>query len=234
MNFKFYRVFSILASISMLYLLLFISIRVNSFHLPFYKQQFQKLQIAEKANTTNDDLMKATSVLLRYIQNEQETIDVKITRNNTLQDAFHEREIEHMKDVKHLYALLLNGSKYAISFLFCFIVYLLKKCTKEKIALFAYSFFQTSLCLFFIVVFLSMWLCIDFASLWEYLHRVFFQNLLYIMNPKTDFMILMFPEPLFFQLVFQISSCFVILFLSLWFVSYKVLKNRKYHLILLR
>ncbi|MDE6195978.1 MAG: DUF1461 domain-containing protein, partial [Erysipelotrichaceae bacterium] len=90
------------------------------------------------------------------------------------------------------------------------ILYLGIRLKKGVFSYLALRFVKTALYFFLFVAFLGAYAIIDFDSFWTSFHYIFFSNDLWLLNPATDFMILMFPEQLFFQLVLRIIACFSI------------------------
>ena len=72
------------------------------------------------------------------------------------------------------------------------------------------------------VAMMGIWAFCDFTGLWESFHRLFFRNDLWLLNPRTDLMINMFPEDFFFHMVIRIAVMFLIGFggMAVWSVFY--------------
>lgn len=58
------------------------------------------------------------------------------------------------------------------------------------------------------LIMLGLWILVDFTSFWTAFHHLFFSNQLWLLDPKTDFMILICPENLFSSLIMQILKSF--------------------------
>lgn len=207
------------AAVSAILFLLVSCIDLNCFNRSFYENEYAALDTAAQLDMSHQDLMKATNTLLDYLQDKQDHIVAEIRVNGFDREAFNERETLHMKDVKGLYQFALwlrlsAGIVFAVS-----IVILWRKQRSvfwERLSL-AYS--QCALAFLMFIAFLGIWAAVDFSTLWESFHHLFFTNDLWLLNPHTDLMINMFPEVFFFHMVMRIAVSFLICFGGLWIAA---------------
>ena len=88
-----------------------------------------------------------------------------------------------------------------------------------------YRYVQCAIAAVVIAGVLGLWIMSDFTAFWTNFHRLFFSNDLWLLNPATDRMIQMFPEPFFFAMVSRIVLAFAIVFLTLFGLSLYYLKH---------
>lgn len=215
-------------------LILFItSIDMNCFNRDFFASEYASMQTAQSLHMSHEDLMKATNVLLDYLQDERTDIIAEIEVYELPRQAFNERETLHMVDVKALYQWALQLRMGAIVVLLLSLSYTVFHKRKDSMEMLAKAFSQTALCFLAFVLFLGLWAAVDFTSLWESFHHLFFTNDLWLLNPRTDLMINMFPEDFFFHMVLRITSMFLITFGILCTISICYLQ-KQYHFISLK
>lgn len=217
-----------MASICAILILLITSIDINCFNRDFFASEYASMHTAESLHMSQDDLMKATNALLDYLQDERDDIRAEIVVREFPRQAFNERETLHMIDVKTLYQFALHVRIGAIFLLAAALTYAIIQKRKDALELLAKAFTQTAVCFILFVVFLGLWAAVDFTSLWESFHRLFFTNDLWLLNPRTDLMINMFPEDFFFHMVLRITGMFMLVFGSLFIASVTYLQ-KKYH-----
>ena len=220
------------SAISFIWGLLFIvfaivfSIRSNALDLDFYTDCYDEMSLAQDLGVSQSDLNSSIEVLLDYIQNDRDDIDVEIYRNGKAMQAFNKKEKTHMVDVKDLYH---NAIMFAfISFVLMLIIlfYLILKTKKLVISYLTKGLIQAGICLLLVLLFLGMWIAYDFTGFWTWFHTLFFSNDLWLLDPRTDFMICMLPEIIFNQLVIRIIIEFVVIVLiALLFSIYYQLKK---------
>lgn len=216
---KSYALLSYMAAISAILFLLISCIDWNCFNRSFYEREYASLHTASELNMSHEDLMKATNTLLDYLQDKQEHIIAEIQVNGFDREAFNERETLHMKDVKGLYQFALGLRLFAGVLM---VGSLISLWLKQRAAFFDYlslAYSQCALAFLLFIAFLGIWAAVDFTSLWESFHHLFFTNDLWLLNPYTDLMINMFPEVFFFDMVIRIALSFMVCFFGLWILS---------------
>lgn len=207
------------AAVSAILFLLVSCIDIHCFNRNFYEKEYASLQTAAELNMSQQDLMKATNTLLDYLQDKQDHVVAEITVNGFEREAFNERETLHMIDVKGLYRLALHIRTASIIVLIIAIAVLRRKKRSEFFEYLSLAYVRCAFAFIMFVAFLAIWAAVDFTSLWESFHRLFFTNELWLLNPRTDLMINMFPEAFFFHMVQRITITFVVCFGLLWIVA---------------
>ncbi len=172
------------------------------FDLNFYKDFYQKENLAKTIGTTNDNLITNTQNLLNYLNKKEQL--------NT--DWFSQKDILHMVDVQNLYTLSHNIMVYCIiAFIVCtiIIVLMLKKQALLKIT----KIFNKVLILFILVIGgLPAVIAYNFNSFWIKFHTTIFTNDLWLLSPSESNLIKMVPEEFFISLITKIIIYILILF----------------------
>ena len=192
----------------------------------FYKNEYSKLDTANDIGMSSEDLDKATDVLLGYLKEKYETLDVSASINGTTREVFNDREKAHMVDVLALYKnvkVVRNVS--FIVYLICFVYICFNNSCK-----YIFKEYKNALKVFgFIIGFILIFCLIDFDGFWTNFHHVFFPNNdLWLLNPKTDILIMMVPERFFFDLCISIIVSIIVFLVFLYFVL-KILDKRSFN-----
>lgn len=192
--------------------LLITSLDIIVMNRKFYQKQYAKLNTYETMGMSEDDLVRATDKLLDYLKGHTDNLDLTVTVNSKEVEMFNEREKEHMIDVQNLYmgALMVRDVFIIITAIVALIA----------LGLFDWFNFQQSIdnvksalmILGSLFTVLTLYIVIDFTSFWTQFHEVFFTNDLWLLDPSTDRMIQMFPEPFFNALVQRVLIAFVVIF----------------------
>lgn len=176
------------------------------FDLNFYKDFYQKENLAKTIGTTSDNLITNTQNLLNYLNKKEQL--------NT--DWFSQKDILHMADVQNLYTLSHNIMVYCIiAFIVCtiIIVLMLKKQALLKIT----KIFNRVLILFILVIGgLSAVIAYNFNSFWIKFHTTIFTNDLWLLSPSESNLIKMVPEEFFISLITKIIIYILILFVVMF------------------
>lgn len=185
------------------------------FDLNFYKDFYQKENIADYIDTSSDNLINNTQNLLNYLNKKEQL--------NT--DWFSEKDILHMVDVQNLYTFSHNIMIY------CFITFILSTIIiililRGKSLLYITKIFNKVLLLFIVLVGgLSAVIAYNFNSFWIKFHTTLFSNDLWLLSPNESNLIKMVPEEFFINLITKIIIYILILFILL-FTSNIVIRKK--------
>ena len=185
------------------------------FDLNFYKDFYQKENIADYIDTSSDNLINNTQNLLNYLNKKEQL--------NT--DWFSEKDILHMVDVQNLYTFSHNIMIY------CFITFILSTIIiililRGKSLLYITKIFNKVLLLFIVLVGgLSVVIAYNFNSFWIKFHTTLFSNDLWLLSPSESNLIKMVPEEFFISLITKIITYILILFILL-FTSNIVIRKK--------
>lgn len=185
------------------------------FDLNFYKDFYQKENIADYIDTSSDNLINNTQNLLNYLNKKEQL--------NT--DWFSEKDILHMVDVQNLYTFSHNIMIY------CFITFILSTIIiililRGKSLLYITKIFNKVLLLFIVLIGgLSTIIAYNFNSFWIKFHTTLFSNDLWLLSPNESNLIKMVPEEFFISLITKIIIYILILFILL-FTSNIVIRKK--------
>ena len=185
------------------------------FDLNFYKDFYQKENIADYIDTSSDNLINNTQNLLNYLNKKEQL--------NT--DWFSEKDILHMVDVQNLYTFSHNIMIYCfITFILSTIIIILN--LRGKSLLYITKIFNKVLLLFIVLVGgLSAVIAYNFNSFWIKFHTTLFSNELWLLSPNESNLIKMVPEEFFISLITKIIIYILILFILL-FTSNIVIRKK--------
>ena len=185
------------------------------FDINFYKEFYQKENIANYIDTSSDNLINNTQNLLNYLNKKEQL--------NT--DWFSEKDILHMVDVQNLYTF-----SHSIM-IYCFITFILSTIIiililRGKSLLYITKIFNKVLLLFIVLVGgLSAVIAYNFNSFWIKFHTTLFSNDLWLLSPSESNLIKMVPEEFFISLITKIITYILILFILL-FTSNIVIRKK--------
>lgn len=185
------------------------------FDLNFYKDFYQKENIADYIDTSSDNLINNTQNLLNYLNKKEQL--------NT--DWFSEKDILHMVDVQNLYTFSHNIMIYCfITFILSTIIIILN--LRGKSLLYITKIFNKVLLLFIVLVGgLSAVIAYNFNSFWIKFHTTLFSNDLWLLSPNESNLIKMVPEEFFISLITKIIIYILILFILLFTSNIVIGKN---------
>ena len=198
-----------------------------SFNESFYKVEHSLIRlnnqsVSEYIGISDEELEELTSFTLDYLKNSNATLDKQMIIKGKLREVFTDDEKAHMVDVKKLcftsrYICILS----LVIYLICMFVVVKNKLYNELLLtqIKVYKVFGIFL------LFLILWIVIDFNSFWNFFHHIFFAgNDLWLLDLNKDILIMIVPPEFFFYLVGIIVICFIIL-LVVYLIVLKFLKE---------
>lgn len=176
-------------------------IHVSSLDKEFYRDQYNKNEVAQNIGINEVELFKATAVLLDYLEGKRDDLVVYASIDGINKEVFNEKEKHHMIDVQVLFVNTIRIRNSALGLLGLIGAYLGFTKRKASIAILSRGFKEASMVLGVIFTFIVVYAVLDFQSFWILFHKLLFSNDLWLLNPYTDNLILMVPLPFFFSLV---------------------------------
>lgn len=185
------------------------------FDINFYRNFYQKENLASSIGTSSDNLINNTQNLLNYLNKKEQL--------NT--DWFSEKDILHMVDVQNLYTFSHNIMIYCLLTLIISTIIIIL-ILRGKSLLYITKIFNKVLLLFIVLVGgLSAVIAYNFNSFWIKFHTTLFSNDLWLLSPSESNLIKMVPEEFFISLITKIITYILILFILL-FTSNIVIRKK--------
>jgi integral membrane protein (TIGR01906 family) len=211
-------VFGYLAAACVLALLVCEAFIIPTFMTGFYSYEFDKNGTPAQISVEKPELMRVTGEMLNYMRGQRDDLDVPATVNGQQREFFNQREKDHMVDVRVLFDrlfLVRNVAFWTLLFLIiCMalfkynVLFVLARCAREAVAGF---------CL--LAILLAGIIAFNFERSFEVFHLIFFDNDLWILNPATDLLVNIVPQPFFLDIAIFIGALFVLASLLLILVT---------------
>ena len=189
----------------------------NCFNLNFYKNFYQKENLAPKIGTTYEELIKNTTNLLDYL-NHKAILNL---------DWYTDKDILHMQDVRTLYSLSYKTMIFFIVVFTISTILLIILCKKRTIFYITNTFNKVLLAFIIVIGILTCIISYNFTSFWIKFHQLLFSNDLWLLSPDESNLIQMVPEEFFISLITTIILHIFILFISLFILNTIVKKRTK-------
>lgn len=195
----------------------------------FYKFEFNKNNTALKTGINENDLFLVVDNIQDFFKEKSnEKINMVVYISGIKKNLFNSKEIQHMIDVKNL---ILNIKLFNYLLWFTALILLLIKISlsKEKILISLLSITR-SYFIYSVAILISTLILIALSFRWifYFFHIISFDNNLWILDPRTDYLIKIFEEVFFMDaaIFIGILTLFssIIIFLSVNTIS-KFTKN---------
>lgn len=183
----------IVLGLAVFLLLLTSALHWVTFDLELYEKNFVANNIAAELQVDTPTLSVYARALTEYLQGGRSTPNVTTVIRGQASNLFNERELLHLEDVRKLFALsyLIRNVALAAIIATAVIAYRFGITPVATAYTYTASYVLTSIAI------LSGLAVIDFNKYFTLFHLLSFSNDLWLLDPATDNLIVMFPESFF-------------------------------------
>lgn len=186
----------ILFAFCLMIILLITSIEAVTYWIPgYYEKEYAKYNVTEDVHMEMDDLLDVTTEMMAYLRGNRPDLHVPTIVDGQEREFFNEREIAHMEDVRGLFlgGLALRRISIGIAAV-CLIILLFAKAAGHVLPR---AVCAGTVLFLAVVCALAAIISTDFTKYFIIFHHIFFRNDLWILDPRTDLLINIVPEPFF-------------------------------------
>lgn len=209
----------IFIALSAILFLITMSINIITKDKEYYYVYSQENNITEYTGLNADKVEEMYSNLIDYIYKGDESL---------INKDFNEREVSHMVDVHKLYNLNMIVTYITSGILIASIIYLVIA-YKNNISLYRdLKFIRNAfLIILLAIIILTGIISLDFDSAFIKFHELFFNNNLWLLDPRTDVMIRMLPQDFFMNMAIRIGKALLAHLVVLFVILAIIIKNNK-------
>jgi len=187
--------------------ILSLSIDVFSMSRSYYDQEFEKLGTTELTGLTEEELGGVSDMIIGYLNGQEPEFQFEVERNGRQVQLFNEREQTHMVDVLVLFQL--NGRIKMIAIAaFALAAFVALQLCRDR-GLLYWGVIGAGLLGIAAAGFLLLLITIDFTKYFTLFHELFFDNDLWLLNPKTDLLIVILQEQFFVDIAIRIFGLYI-------------------------
>lgn len=222
-----HRFLGVLCAFCLMIIFLFTSVEVVAYGTPgYYEKEYTKYGVANDVNMEMEDLLYVTHEMMAFLRGNREDLHVPTVVGGVEREFFNEREIAHMEDVKGLFlAAIALRRVCAVIAVLCVILLVLLK-ARVKLVLPQMLCAGAGLFLALAAVLAGI-ISTDFTKYFTLFHEIFFNNDLWILDPATDLLINIVPEPFFIDTAARIGFVFAAMTAALFILCFLLIKHEK-------
>ncbi|WP_176461834.1 TIGR01906 family membrane protein [Anaeromicrobium sediminis] len=213
-------IWSMLIIICLPIVILLTVVQINAFNEEFYMTEYKKYNISSVTGMEFQDLNRVTTKLINYINDDEDNLKIYAKIQGEKREVFGQREKQHMVDVKKLFQKGFSVRNFSLSMVILALS-MLSVTQKDMYK----SIFYSSLLALIVTVSLIILIKIDFYKYFTYFHEVFFNNDLWLLDPRTDVLINMLPLEFFIDITSKIGSWFLAIQIIMFTLSLTILKK---------
>ena len=157
---------------------------------------------AENTGIALNELDYAVGAIVRYFEDDEQTLRVLVFTGGRETALFSEDETLHMEDVKGLMRTIFRANEVSLGFVLAYVAGLVlwsgersgRDLAKETLVAVGVGAA--------VGVLVGILALVGFESTWERMHEIVFTNDLWLLDPRTDRLIQMFPETFWAEATF--------------------------------
>jgi len=201
--------------------MLIVSVAVNIYagSVDLYTGGFAKYQISAATGISNPQLKDVARGMVDFLDGKIQSPQVEVDIKGIKRPVYSQKELIHLEDVRKIIDVfkmleilsLIVFLGMGLSMFFKFGVSRLLKGLQAGAVV--------------TVIFLGsamLWALIDFNSIFYFFHILSFSNDLWLLDPATDYLIMMFPEGFFFDAAILMVATVIAAAILIWFAAYVV------------
>lgn len=184
----------------MLFAALFMcAIRSIAFDPELYFEYQMEAGILDYAGISEEDLMRLDTHLADYLSGKKSNGDCMVKVFGQKQNAFNDREAQHLADCRRLLAPV-SAPWLAACLIIAGIALILPGKQGRRV-----SAWTASVIILLPIAFLGVWAALDFNSAFHFFHKILFTNDLWLLDPRTDLLIRICPSSMFANMGLRIA-----------------------------
>lgn len=224
-----HNLLGIFCGIALMIVLFITSIEAVAYWTPgYYEKEYTKYNVLEAVDMEMEDLLEVTEEMMAYLRGNREDLHVPTIVGGKPREFFNEREIAHMEDVQVLFLAAMSIRRWCLALIAACIaaLFFLKADVKRVL--------PRTVCagtaLFFsVLAVLAGIISTNFSKYFVVFHHIFFDNDLWILDPATDLLINIVPEPFFRDTALRIGITYGLAVAVVFLVCIWIIRRQKNH-----
>jgi integral membrane protein (TIGR01906 family) len=200
------RIAIVLFFISIPLLLVTTNVRWAANETRLYHYGFDRYDAEAATGISRSELDRAADKLVRYFNDDDQTIRVSVQEDSQRVSLFNEQETSHLTDVKNLFRTVFRVEEASLAFALAFIVGVFIWAAEGPLRVLARIVLQASLLTLGLLALFAVLALVGFDDLFLRFHLVAFTNDLWKLNPDTDHLIQMFPRDFWFDATMLVAG----------------------------
>lgn len=201
----------LICAFSLMIVFLITSVEAVAYWTPhYYENEYTRYGVAEDVHMEMDDLLHVTDEMMAYLRGQRDDLNIDTVVDGTPREFFNAREKAHMADVRGLFLGGLALRRLCL-FLAAASIALLALLSVPLKHLLPRMLCAGTVLFLGITALLAGIISTDFTKYFIIFHKIFFTNDLWLLDPRTDLLINIVPEPFFMDTAARIGITFCLM-----------------------
>jgi len=170
----------------------------------FMLRGFEDNNVATTTGLDDAQLGRIADAFVAYFQAPRGQIQMQVTAFGQPRPLFNDREVAHMEDVQALIQFFLRMQLIAAAVVVVRLAFAIVV-DRSAVLLGRDMLWSTGL-MVALVILVGVLSLLDFDALWTRFHQIAFRNDLWQLDPNSDYLIMLFPEPFWFAATIRMAT----------------------------
>ena len=170
----------------------------------FMLRGFEDNHVTTTTGLDDAQLGRIADAFVAYFQAPRGQIQLQVTAFGQPRPLFNDREVAHMEDVQALIQFFLRMQLIAAAVVVVRLAFAILV-DRSAVPLGRDMLWSTGL-MVGLVILVGVLSLLDFDALWTRFHQVAFRNDLWQLDPNSDYLIMLFPEPFWFAATIRMAT----------------------------
>ena len=193
----------------------------------YYEEEYTKYNVTEDVRMEMEDLLEVTEEMMAYLRGNRADLRVPTIVDGQPREFFNEREIAHMEDVRGLFLSGLMLRRICLGISAVCLLLLFTKYRSVVRTLLPRMLCAGTMLFFLLTALLAGIISTDFTKYFIIFHKIFFNNDLWMLDPATDLLINIVPEPFFMDTAARIGVTFAAMTALLFLICIFLIRKEK-------
>ncbi|MBQ43997.1 MAG: TIGR01906 family membrane protein [Gemmatimonadetes bacterium] len=171
-----------------------------------YNRGFQKYRISLTSGITEEDLRQVGGEIRHYFNSTDEPLLVNTQVYGEERELFNQREVQHMRDVKRLVWWVYAAAIVSGIYLLAATAWGVAVYRRGFLDVLAQRVIRGVALMVVLVVVVGAFAMTGFDALFLRFHRVAFTNDLWQLDPRTDYLLIIFPQGFWFDATMRVAA----------------------------
>jgi integral membrane protein (TIGR01906 family) len=171
-----------------------------------YNRGFQKYRISLISGITDEDLRQVGGQIRHYFNSTDEPLLVNTQVYGEERELFNQREVQHMRDVKRLVWWVYAAAIVSGIYLLAAAAWGVAVYRRGFLDVLAQRVIRGVALMVVLVVFVGVFALAGFDTLFLRFHQLAFANDLWQLDPRRDYLLIIFPQGFWFDATMRVAA----------------------------
>lgn len=219
---------AVLLTIGVGLMLLLTNVRVAATSTAVYEYSFSRYEAVAVTGVSRPELDRAAREIVAYFgSGHRADLAIDVTVDGRTEPLFNRREVLHMRDVRELFQLVFQVQQFVIAFVALYVAGVVSRYRSAAVDYLARRAVIAGVGMVVALALAAAALLVGFQWLFTQFHLISFANDLWMLDPRTDRLIQMFPLGFWFDVTMGVGVATLLEMAFLALLGYTVLRLRR-------